>query len=213
MSWSISILSGNAPAAGRWIMAIRAVVFDAYGTLYDVQSVAGVVEAAFPGHGEYITQVWRLKQLEYTWLRTLMDRYEDFLAITRDSLRYTLGTLGLAVDEAQFDRIVEAYDRLLPYPEAAGVLGVLKPKYRLAILSNGSPAMLDALVRNSGLDQYLAAVISVDAGKAFKPIHGRMGWSRRIFAASRRRWRSCPPTSSMSPGQGASGSRWCGSSG
>jgi 2-haloacid dehalogenase len=150
-------------------MAIKAVVFDAYGTLYDTHSVADVIDAAFPGHGDYITQVWRLKQLEYSWLRSLMGQYEDFLAVTRASLNYTLGTLGLTADEALLERIVEAYDRLSPYPEAAEALGALKPKQRLAILSNGSPAMLDGLVRNSGLDKYLEAVISVDARKAFKP--------------------------------------------
>ncbi|MFL5254335.1 MAG: haloacid dehalogenase type II [Rhodopila sp.] len=150
-------------------MAIKAVVFDAYGTLYDTHSVASVIDAAFPGHGEYITQVWRLKQLEYSWLRSLMGRYEDFLVVTRDSLSYTLGTLGLTADEALLARIVDAYGRLSPYPEAAGALGALKPRHRLAILSNGSPAMLDGLVRNSGLDKYLEAVISVDARKAFKP--------------------------------------------
>ena len=71
-------------------VTIKAVVFDAYGTLYDVQSVADVTEEAFPGYGEIITQVWRIKQLEYTWLRSLMRRYRDFSAVTRDSLAYTL---------------------------------------------------------------------------------------------------------------------------
>jgi 2-haloacid dehalogenase len=149
-------------------LTVKAIVFDAYGTLYDVQSVAGVTDAAFPGHGEYITQVWRLKQLEYTWLRALMGRYEDFRAVTRDSLGYTLGTIGLHADAALFDRIVEAYNTLAPYPEAAEALGDLS-EYRLAILSNGSQDMLDALVRNSGLDRYLQAVISVDAKKTYKP--------------------------------------------
>ena len=74
-------------------MTIKAFVFDAYGTLYDVQSVSRVIDAAFPGHGEYITQVWRLKQLEYSWLRSLMGRYEDFLTVSRESLDYTLGTI------------------------------------------------------------------------------------------------------------------------
>ncbi|WP_158933061.1 haloacid dehalogenase type II [Acidisphaera sp. S103] len=149
-------------------MTVKAVVFDAYGTLYDVQSVAGVIDTAFPGHGEYITQLWRLKQLEYTWLRSLMGRYQDFLAVTRDSLSYTLGTIGLNADAALFDRIVEAYNTLSPYPEAAEALGRLS-QYRRAILSNGSPGMLDALVRNSGLDRYLEAVISIDAKKTYKP--------------------------------------------
>ena len=71
-------------------MTIKAVVFDAYGTLYDIQSVAAVTEEAFPGYGEIITQTWRIKQLEYTWLRSLMRRYQDFSVVTRDSLVYTL---------------------------------------------------------------------------------------------------------------------------
>lgn len=149
-------------------MTIKVVVFDAYGTLFDVQSVQGAVSAAFPGHGGYITQVWRLKQLEYSWLRSLMGRYEDFRAITRDSLDYTLGTLGLTAHEAQLDRIVDAYNTLSPYPEAPEALGALQG-YRLAILSNGSPAMLDAVVQYSGLDKLLEAVISVDPAKVYKP--------------------------------------------
>src|SRR5437764_7547268 len=90
-------------------MTIKAVVFDAYGTLYDVQSVAEVTEAAFPGYGEIITQIWRIKQLEYTWLRSLMRRYQDFSVITRESLAYTLRTLGLPYDEPVFERIMERY--------------------------------------------------------------------------------------------------------
>ena len=78
-------------------VTIKAVVFDAYGTLYDVQSVADVTEDAFPGYGEIITQVWRIKQLEYTWLRSLMRRYRDFSEVTRDSLAYTLDSLGLRI--------------------------------------------------------------------------------------------------------------------
>ena len=149
-------------------MTIKAFVFDAYGTLYDGQSIISHIEAAFPSRGEYITQVWRLKQLEYSWLRSLMGRYEDFRFVTRESLRYTLDTLGLDADAATLDRLVDAYDRLSPYPEAEGALGQLG-KYRLAILSNGSPDMLDALVRNSSLGRYLEAVISVDANQAYKP--------------------------------------------
>jgi 2-haloacid dehalogenase len=149
-------------------MTIKAFVFDAYGTLYDVQSVSRVINSAFPDHSDYITQVWRLKQLEYSWLRSLMGRYEDFLTVTRESLDYTLGTLGLEADEALIGRLIHAYDNLSPYPEAKQALAALKDRQR-AILSNGSPGMLDALVRNTGLDGYLDAVISVDAKKVFKP--------------------------------------------
>ena len=149
-------------------MTIKAVVFDAYGTLYDVQSVADVTEEAFPGYGEIITQVWRIKQLEYSWLRSLMRRYQNFAVVTREALAYTLASLGLEYDDATFVRIIEKYMHLDLYPDALAALSAMKDR-KLAILSNGSPDMLDALVKNSGLDQLLDAVISVDARKTFKP--------------------------------------------
>ncbi len=149
-------------------MSIKAVVFDAYGTLYDIQSVAAVTEQAFPGHGEIITQVWRIKQLEYTWLRSLMRRYEDFSVITRDSLSYTLRCLGLKHDPALFERIMEKYLHLDLYPDALAALAALQGR-KLAILSNGSTGMLTTLVRNSGLDRVLDATISIDSQKIFKP--------------------------------------------
>ena len=149
-------------------MTIKAVVFDAYGTLYDIQSVADVTEQAFPGYGEIITQIWRIKQLEYSWLRSLMRRYEDFSIVTRDSLAYTLRVLGLKRDDTAFERVMDKYLHLDLYPDAPGTLAALKDKKR-AILSNGSPEMLNALVANSGLEAVLDATISVDAKKIFKP--------------------------------------------
>jgi 2-haloacid dehalogenase len=149
-------------------VSIKAVVFDAYGTLYDIQSVAAVTEQAFPGYGEIITQVWRIKQLEYTWLRSLMRRYEDFSVITRDSLSYTLRCLGLKHDPAVFERIMEKYLHLDLYPDALAALAALRGR-KLAILSNGSTGMLTTLVRNSGLDRVLDATISIDSQKIFKP--------------------------------------------
>jgi len=149
-------------------MPIKAVVFDAYGTLYDIQSVADITEDAFPGYGEIITQVWRIKQLEYTWLRSLMRRYRDFSVVTRDSLAYTLRVLGLAYESDAVERVIEKYLHLDLYPDATDALAALKPR-KLAILSNGSPDMLNALVRNSRLDRLLDATISVDAKTIFKP--------------------------------------------
>ena len=149
-------------------MTIKAVVFDAYGTLYDIQSVAAVTEEAFPGYGEIITQIWRIKQLEYTWLRSLMRRYQDFSVITQDSLAYTIRVLGLKHDAATFERIMEKYLHLDLYPDALTALVAMKGR-KLAILSNGSTGMLDALVRNSGLDRVLDATISIDSQKIFKP--------------------------------------------
>jgi 2-haloacid dehalogenase len=149
-------------------VTIKAVVFDAYGTLYDIQSVAAVTEETFPGYGDIITQIWRIKQLEYTWLRSLMRRYEDFSVVTRDSLAYTLRVLGLACDAAAFDRIMDKYLHLDLYPDASSALAALKDR-KLAILSNGSSEMLNSLVKNSGLDRVLDATISVDRKRIFKP--------------------------------------------
>jgi 2-haloacid dehalogenase len=149
-------------------MTIKALVFDAYGTLYDVQSVATVTDEAFPGYGEIITQLWRMKQLEYTWLRSLMGRYEDFSVITRDSLTFSLRALGLTFDAAVFERIMDKYVHLNLYPDAKQALAGLKD-HKLAILSNGSSEMLNALVRNTGLDKILDATISIDQTKIFKP--------------------------------------------
>src|SRR5215813_15418144 len=99
-------------------MTIKAVVFDAYGTLYDVQSVADVTDEVFPGYGGIITQIWRIKQLEYSWLRSLMGRYQDFAAVTKDSLAYTLRCLGLEYERATFERIIDKYVHLDLYPDA-----------------------------------------------------------------------------------------------
>jgi len=150
-------------------MTIKAFVFDAYGTLYDTHAIAAATEAAFPGHGDWITPIWRQKQLEYSWLRTAMNRWQDFRAATIDSLQYTLATLGLTAEEPVLQSLLAAYDHLTPFPDAEAALRALQPQYRLAILSNGSQAMLDALVRNSGLDNLLEAVISVDPKRVNKP--------------------------------------------
>ena len=149
-------------------MTFKAVVFDAYGTLYDIQSVAAVTEEAFPGYGDIITQVWRIKQLEYTWLRSLMRRYEDFSVITRESLAYAIRVLGLKHDAATFERIMDKYLHLDLYPDAKATLAALKGR-KLAILSNGSSDMLNTLVENSGLDRVLDATISIDSQRIFKP--------------------------------------------
>ncbi|WP_449255056.1 haloacid dehalogenase type II [Bosea sp. (in: a-proteobacteria)] len=165
-------------------MPIKALVFDAYGTLFDVQSVAAATEAAFPGHGTTITQIWRLKQLEYTWLRALMDCYEDFWTVTTESLDFTLRTLGLAAPPEFLAEIAGAYDALALYPEARAALEGLA-SYRLAIFSNGSPAMLKRLVAQAGIGELLETVISVDEIGVYKPdprgyahVEKRLGLSR-----------------------------------
>ena len=164
-------------------MTIKAVVFDAYGTLYDIQSVAAVTEQAFPGYGEIVTQIWRIKQLEYTWLRSLMRRYEDFSVVTRESRVYTLRILQLQHDDNMLERIMERYLHLDLYPDAEAALASMRG-CKLAILSNGSSAMLNALVRNSGLDRVLDATISIDSQKVFKPAPDAYGLIESVLGVS-----------------------------
>lgn len=147
---------------------LKALVFDAYGTLFDVHSVVTLCDSLFPGRGTPLSQLWRAKQLEYTWLRTLMGRYADFTAVTRDALEYACKVLHLALDEKKCAQLMDAYNHLALYPDARDALAALSG-LKLAILSNGSPAMLEPLVRNAGLGEVLNAVISVDRVKIFKP--------------------------------------------
>lgn len=146
-------------------MAAEAFVFDAYGTLYDVHSVAARCESYWPGKGASVSQLWRAKQLEYTWQRSLMRRYEPFSSVTRAALSYACAALRLELEGAQVDALMEQYTRLALYPEARAALSRLKGKK--AILSNGSPDMLLPLVENSALP--FDAVMSVDEVKVFKP--------------------------------------------
>jgi 2-haloacid dehalogenase len=149
-------------------MAFRALVFDAYGTLYDVQSVRSLATELCGDKGELITQVWRLKQLEYTWLRGLMQAYEDFSVVTRASLEFALECAGVTPAPALCEKLMAKYLDLDLYPEARQALSALVG-YKLAVLSNGSPAMLDALVKASGIAPLLVDVISVDRAKTYKP--------------------------------------------
>ncbi len=150
------------------VVTILALVFDAYGTLYDVQSVRGLATELCGEKGELITQMWRLKQLEYTWLRGLMRAYEDFSVVTRASLEFALERAGVTPTAALCEKLMAKYLELDLYPEALRALTALGG-YKLAILSNGSPNMLDALVKASGIAPLLAEVISVDRAKSFKP--------------------------------------------
>lgn len=146
---------------------VRGYVFDAYGTLFDVHAVveAGREVTADPAA---LSATWRQKQLEYTWLRALMGRYEDFWAVTEAALRYAIRRLGLHATEAQFRRLMDAYLSLACFPEVPAALARLAGRPR-AILSNGSPRMLQAVVAASGLEGALEHVLSVDAVRTYKP--------------------------------------------
>ena len=145
-------------------MPAEAFVFDAYGTLYDVHSVVARCETCWPGKGAQLSQLWRSKQLEYTWQRSLMNRYAPFSTVTREALAYACEAMRLELSVAQMEGLMSEYQRLGLFAE---VRNTLKRVGRKAILSNGSPDMLLPLVENSGLE--LDAVISVDELKVYKP--------------------------------------------
>lgn len=147
---------------------IDAVVFDAYGTLFDVFSVQGRCEQECPGKGSDLSQLWRTKQLEYTWLRSLMGRYENFEDITRAALRVAARRLNLPLDAPATERLMAEYLQLTPFPDVKDALTRLA-HLRLCILSNGTPRLLDAVVRNAGLTHTFAQVISVDSLRIYKP--------------------------------------------
>lgn len=147
---------------------IEGVVFDAYGTLFDVHSVMDTCECVYPGYGEQISQIWRQKQLEYTWLRALMRRYVHFEAVTREALQFTLHHLNLTYDRDILEQLVSAYFRLRHYPEVPQALQTFLPR-KLAILSNGTPHMLEAAVRNAGLTPFFDEILSVDSLQTYKP--------------------------------------------
>ena len=149
-------------------MIPRALVFDAYGTLFDVHSVAQRCESFWPGAGTQLSQLWRAKQLEWTWQRSLMRRYVPFSQVTRDALAHACAALRLALDAEKSDRLMRDLLALALYPDARVALDALRSAgCRLAILTNGSRDMIEPLVAHSELA--FDAVISVDEVGVFKP--------------------------------------------
>ncbi len=149
---------------------VAALVFDAYGTLFDVHSVAGKAESLFPGRGAALAAAWRTKQLEYSWLRTLMDRYEDFDRVTRASLEWALESLGIEAQESARREMIDEYRRLAMFPEVPAALESLARSRALAILSNGHPGMLEAVVDYNGVrERFRGGILSVHPARRFKP--------------------------------------------
>src|SRR5919198_3170428 len=131
-----------------WAMALEALVFDAYGTLYDVHSVLKRCESFFAGKGAQLSQLWRAKQLEYTWQRSLMKRYTPFSTVTREALAYACEALGLELTAERMEALMGEYNMLALYPDVANVWSRLRA-VKTAILSNGSPDMLEPGVAHS----------------------------------------------------------------
>jgi 2-haloacid dehalogenase len=149
---------------------ISALVFDAYGTLFDVHSVTRLADTLFPGKGAALSAAWRTKQLEYTWLRSLMGGYEDFNRVTLSSLEWTLESLGIAAAESARRSLLDEYRRLATFPEVPAAIEALARTRPLAILSNGHPEMLEAVVDHNGLrERFRGGILSVHAARIFKP--------------------------------------------
>jgi len=151
------------------ITDIDACVFDAYGTLFDFASAANACGDELGEAGPRLTALWRDKQLQYTWLRAAQGRHADFWEVTGDALDFSLDTLNLKSAGLR-DRLMSLYLALDPFPEVKKVLGTLKAAgLRTAILSNGSPAMLDAAVKSAELASLLDVVLSVEEVGVYKP--------------------------------------------
>ena len=158
-------MSDEAP---RRLDGVRACVFDVYGTLFDFASAAGRSPDVPEDRRAALTTLWRDKQLQYTWLRSLQDRYADFRQVTADALDFALESLGLDAPGLR-ETLLALYLGLDPFPEVPEILRELRRRgFRTAILSNGTPAMLEALVTRAGLGDAFDAVLSVDALGVFK---------------------------------------------
>jgi 2-haloacid dehalogenase len=151
------------------LSGVKACVFDAYGTLFDFASAARACRDVLGADIDRLTALWRDKQLQYTWLRAVQGRHTDFWQVTGDALDFTLETLHIT-DPKLRDRLMQLYLTLEPFPEVPDVLAKLrKTGLKLAILSNGSPTMLDAVVKGAKLEKLFDAVLSVEDVGVFKP--------------------------------------------
>jgi 2-haloacid dehalogenase len=149
--------------------APRAVLFDAYGTLFDVYSVGLLAEQLFPGQGERLAQLWRDKQIDYTRLLTMSGRYTPFWEVTRAGLRYAAARLALPLNAAAEEQLMNQYRHLSAFPENLEVLVELKRRGIVAgILSNGDPQMLTVAIKSAGFTELLAPVLSVHDVQRFK---------------------------------------------
>ena len=150
-------------------MSFKAILFDAYGTLFDVYAIAAEAERQFPGQGSAVATLWRDKQIEYTRLRTLSDTYQPFDVVTRDALQFACGKLGLALHPQAQTQLMAQYNQLAPFPENLTVLSALKSEgITLAILSNGNPELLDPVIEAAGMHGVFNHVLSAHSVKKYK---------------------------------------------
>jgi 2-haloacid dehalogenase len=176
-------------------MSRAVAVFDAYGTLFDVHAAIGRHRAAVGADADRVSDLWRTKQLEYTWTATLAGHYTDFWTLTERALAYALARCP-SVDPALAPRLLDAYRSLDAFPDARAALSALKGRgVRAAILSNGTPTMLESAVGHAGLSADLDAILSVDSIRRYKPSpevyglvtsHFRLAAAEVVFVSSNR---------------------------
>src|SRR6202165_5901784 len=155
---------------------VKALAFDAYGTLFDVFSVTVLCETLFPGKGNQLAQIWRTKQLQYSLMRSLMGRHRDFWGLTDDGLVWASNNLQLDLTADKKKQLMDAYLSLAAFPDVKPGLEALKAQgVKLAILSNGEPKMLEAAAKSAGIRDLLDDVISVEEVKIFK-VSPRVYW-------------------------------------
>ena len=159
-------------------MPIRACVFDAYGTLFDVHSAVARHAAQLGPHAESVSKLWRTKQLEYTWVRSLMQRHADFWTCTGDGLDFALAAHDLDGTAGLRETLLKAYRALDLYPEVRSTLKTLQARgIRTAILSNGTPGMLEAAVQSSGLGDLDLPLLSIESAGIYKPDPSVYQWA------------------------------------
>jgi 2-haloacid dehalogenase len=148
---------------------IRAIAFDGF-PIFDSRPIFALAEQLFPGRGIDLSNAWRTRQFEYTWLRTVAQRYRDFLGITEDALIFAGHLLNIDITAEKKDALIESYLRMKAWPDVLPVLSKLKEKgIRLAFLNNFTPAMLDANIRSAGLEEFFEHRLSTDAVRVYKP--------------------------------------------
>ena len=147
---------------------VKAIIFDAYGTLFDVNSAAEKCKDKIGDKWEGFANFWRTTQLEYTWLRSLMKRHKDFWQVTEDSLEKSMN--AFKIDKSMKNELLNLYKVLNTFPEVKDVLNKLKEKnYKLAILSNGTPALLNELIKSNNLDNIFDDIFSIEEVGIYKP--------------------------------------------
>lgn len=168
-SVTTGILMPSAMAGTLDASRIKAIAFDAF-PIFDTRPIFKLAETLFPEKGAALSDAWRTRQFEYAWLRSLSQNYADFWKVTEDALVFSVKMLKLEITERQRAELMQSYLELKPWPEVAAALAILKNSgFRLAILSNFTPQMLEAAVQNSKLAEIFEHVISTDEAKTFKP--------------------------------------------